>query len=339
MEIDATVRSEILDAIANGIFVVDAECRVLVWNRWMVQFSGIPADIAVGRLIQDIFPGIVGTRFDEALRQALSHRLSGLLSPSIHRAVLPLYLCAEDRQRDERLKQLINLTPIRLASVQGCAIQVQDMTAAVLRERRLREQAVELGRSNAALQAKLDEIEALQQRLEEMRQRDALTGLFNRAYLNDALERELSLARHEGKPLSVALLDIDQLKRINDTYGQQAGDEVVRGIGNQLAVIAQPKAIACRFGGDEFMVILPGVAVSEAVALVDGWRQRFEQSVHMFGNFELKATVSAGVAGYPLHGKTAEALSQAADLACYLARHDGNNRVLAFDAGSGDSQG
>jgi diguanylate cyclase (GGDEF)-like protein len=332
MEIDATVRSEVLDAIANGIFVVDVDTRVLVWNRWMVEYSGIPADIAIGQLIRTIFPDVVGTRFENALQQALSYRLAGLLSPSIHRAVLPLYRSPDDRRGDQRMQQLINLTPIRLVSVPGCVVQVQDMTAAVLRERRLREQAGELARSNATLQAKLDEIEALQVHLVEMRLRDAVSGLYNRAYLNEALERELAIARREGKPLSVVLLDIDHLKNINDTYSQQAGDEIIRALGSQLSEIAKTRVIACRHGGDEFMVVLPGTETNVAAQLAEEWRQRFEQSRHVFGTFQLQSTITAGVAGYPRHGKTAEELSQCANLASYLAKHDGGNRVVVFDA-------
>lgn len=337
MSVDASIRSEVLDAIANGIFVVDADGHIVVWNHWMAQYSGISADAALGRLVGEVFPDVVGTRFESALQQALSHRLAGLLSPSIHHAILPLFRHPEDRTRNERIQQLINLTPVRVDQMSVCVIQIQDVTAAILRERRLREQADELGRSNAALQARLDEIQSLQQRLIEMQHRDALTDLYNRAYLNDTLERELSAARHAGKPLSVVLIDIDNLKKINDTYGQQAGDELIKAMGGQLAQMTQPPFCACRFGGDELMVIMPGLGVAEASRLAEEWRQQFEQSSHRFGNFELKATVSAGVAGYPLHGKTAEELSQSADLACYLAKHDGHNRIVVFDAGNGDS--
>jgi diguanylate cyclase (GGDEF)-like protein len=335
MDIDATVRSEVLDAIANGIFVVDADARVLVWNRWMVEYSGIAADIAIGQSIRTIFPDVVGTRFENALQQALSYHLAGLLSPSIHRSILPLYRNPDDRHRDQRMQQLINLTPIRLVSVPACAVHVQDMTAAVLRERRLREQAGELARSNATLRAKLDEIEALQVRLDDMRQRDALTGVYNRAYLNDVLEHQLSLARHEGKPLSVVLLDIDHLKKINETYGQQAGDEVIRVLGSQLlSTLAETQIIACRHGGDEFMMVLPGIEIEMAARLAEQWRSHIAGSHPVFGNFGLQATVTAGVAGYPRHGKTAEELSQCASLAAYLGKHDGGNRVVVFDPGT-----
>lgn len=331
MEIDATVRSDILDAMANGVFVVDVDATVLVWNRWMVEHSGIAADIAIGRPLREVFPGVAGTRFEHALQQALSHRLAGLLSPSLHAPVLPLYRNAEDRGRDERMQQLLNLTPIRLASVAGCAVLVQDVTAAVLRERRLREQAQELGRSNEALQTKLDEVQALQARLIDMQRRDALTGLYNRSYLNEVLERELTAARHAGRPLSLVLVDIDELKKINTAYGEQAGDEVIRSLGQQLAGIDLDGVSVGRYGGEEFLAVLPGVAVEAAVELAQGWRRHFEQSSLAFGSFPLKATCSMGVAGYPQHGKTAEDLTQYASFTAYLGKDDGLNRVSVFN--------
>ena len=334
MQLDHALGSEVLDAIANGIFVVDANASVVIWNRWMVEFSGVTADAVMGRTVSDIFPDIAGTRFDKALQQALSHRLAAILSPSIHAPVLPLYRHAEHRARDERMQQLINITPIRMGERFGCTVQIQDMTSAVLRERRLREQAQELARSNAALQVKLDEVNALQVQLGDMQHRDALTGLYNRAYLNDVLERELLEARRVGAPLSLVLLDLDQLKIINDTYGQLAGDEVIKSMGSLLVKDTVSAAIGFRHGGDEFMVILPGVSLNEAATIAEKWCRGFEQTRQTFGNFQLSATLSVGVTGYPAHGKTVEELAQCADLAVYLAKHDGGNRVTVFDAGS-----
>jgi diguanylate cyclase (GGDEF)-like protein len=332
MEVDALVHTEVLDAVANGVFVVNGAGRIIVWNRWMVDLSGIPAAEAIGRSVSDVFPVIAGTRFEHALQQALSHRLAGLLAPSIHRPVLPLYRRAEDRAGDNRIRQLINLSPIRLGADNACVVHVQDMTAVVLRERRLHQQAAELASANAALQAKLDEVQTLQWRLVEMQHRDALTGVYNRTFENEALENELTDARRQGRPLTLVLLDIDHLKAVNDTYGQHAGDEVLRGLGKRLNAIDVPQATASRHGDEEFMVILPGIDVATAAGMAQDWLEAFAATDFPFGDFVLKATLSAGVAGYPEHGKSAAELLQCVELACYLAKHDGRNRVVVFDS-------
>lgn len=332
MDLDTSVRSQILDAVACGIVVIDAEQRVLVWNRWMVKYSGIGGELAVGQRLAEVFPELTHSRLEASLGMALGHRLASIISPSIHAPVLPLYRQADDRAVNQRMQQLIHITPVRFGGQAGCTIQIQDMTAAVLRERRLREQADELARSNAALQARLDEIQALQSALAEMKDRDALTGLYNRAYLNEALEREVLAARREGKPLALAMVDIDFTKQIDDTYGQQAGDAVLRAMGSLLGELVPAQALACRLGGDEFLMILPGITVEAAAVLAETWRERFALGSYAFGSFELKATCSIGVAGYPQHGKSSEELLQCVDLATYLAKHDGRNRVLVFDA-------
>jgi diguanylate cyclase (GGDEF)-like protein len=338
MELDAIVRSEVLDAIANGIVVLDSDSRVVMWNKWMVRHSGIPSDIALGHGLSNIFPDIVGTRLSQAVQTALTHRLAAMLSPSIHRPVLPLYRRPNDRARDERMRQLINITPIRLGHVGGCTVQVQDMTPTVLREQHFREQAQQLESANTALQSKLDEIELLHQQLEHASLLDPLTGIFNRRHLNKLLEREVTGAVSTGHPLSVVMFDVDSLKKINDTYGQQAGDEVLKGVGKVLADEMPAEFYAGRVGDEEFLVILPNVEVTAAAVHAEAWRQRFADADHQFGRLVIKATMSGGVAGYPQHGLRPTDLTQCASLAVYLAKHDGRNRVTVFDAESAGGQ-
>jgi len=155
MEIDASVRSVILDAMVLGVVVLDHDTRVLVWNRWMVKQSGIPDDVAIGRPLAEIFPELATNgRLQNAIDQALSHRLASIISPSIHRRPpLPLYRDPGSRERQERLQQLIHVTPIYLEGLRGCTFQVQDVTAAVNRENLLRDQSADLSVRNQQLNA------------------------------------------------------------------------------------------------------------------------------------------------------------------------------------------
>lgn len=329
MEIDASVRSVVLDAIANGVVVIDAAGRVLVWNRWMVRHSGIPEDIAIGRHLVEIFPEIARTRLDEAVKMALSHRLAALVSPSVHFPFLPLYRHPADREPDNRMQQLINITPIKLSGAAACTLQVQDVTAAVLRERRLREQASALAQGNAALQLRLDEILALQKQVAEMRLRDPLTGLFNPTHMRTALEAAVTHAQHGDAPLALVLLDVDGLKLVNEMHGRPAGDDVLKAVGALLSALLPASGIAGRHGGDEFLVLLPATPPATAKALVDAWWPQF-----VTGERPLKTTLSAGIAVCPAHGRTAEELVQCANLALFLAKHDGRNRAVVFDIGA-----
>jgi diguanylate cyclase (GGDEF)-like protein/PAS domain S-box-containing protein len=195
----------------------------------------------------------------------------------------------------------------------------------------------QLRAANERLQKQLEEIESLQVTLQEQAIRDSLTGCFNRRYLDEMLERELSRARREGYPLALVILDLDHFKQINDTYGHQAGDEALKKLAQRLHADIRQEDVLCRYGGEEFIVLMPRMPLAVAAQRAEAWRQAIADIRVQFGNFELKFTTSAGVAAYPEHGKMADELTQAADLALYLAKHAGRNRVEVYTPPARDS--
>jgi PleD family two-component response regulator len=126
-------------------------------------------------------------------------------------------------------------------------------------ERKAAESAL---KSNRQLHARIEEIGRLQVALQELAVRDSLTGLYNRRYLDETLEREVSRARREGIPLSLVMLDIDYFKRVNDTYGHQVGDEVLRTLAATLSADIRAEDVACRYGGEEFLILLPNMPLA-----------------------------------------------------------------------------
>ena len=190
---------------------------------------------------------------------------------------------------------------------------------------------VAMSRTNTKLHSQIDEIRTLQLRLAEQAVRDPLTGLFNRRYLDGTLEREVARARREGHPLSVVMLDVDHFKRLNDSYGHQAGDEVLKALGDLLRADTRAEDIACRYGGEEFLVLLPSMPLDTAKERAERWRTQLEQHDFVFGNFPLSVTASFGVSGYPHHGKTPDDLTRAADTALYSAKNGGRNRVEIYE--------
>ncbi len=166
------------------------------------------------------------------------------------------------------------------------------------------------------------------ERLREQTIRDPLTGLFNRRYLDESLPRELARARRENTPLSVVMLDIDHFKRLNDGYGHLAGDAVIRRLGALISKGARGGDLPCRYGGEEFLLVLPNMGIEAAVARAEQWRESFQQLSMQIGGESVSATFSAGVAAYPLHGEAVEPLIQAADKALYAAKNAGRNCVI-----------
>lgn len=180
---------------------------------------------------------------------------------------------------------------------------------------------------NDALHKNLREIDELQEQLREQANRDPLTGLYNRRYLDSTLERELSRCKRDGHSLALILIDIDHFKQVNDTYGHQAGDEILLRLSALLGSMARAGDVACRYGGEEFLLLMPTMPLISAQERAEALRLSFGNLDVPFGDFRLRATVSIGIAAYPGHGTSSDELIRHADTALYRAKRLGRNRV------------
>ena len=190
----------------------------------------------------------------------------------------------------------------------------------------------ELKRAHEDLQAHVTEIEKLQAELREQALRDPLTGLYNRRYLAEMLEHELARVKREKKPMSVIVTDIDHFKNINDNYGHQIGDEFLRKIASLISSHTRKTDIACRYGGEEFLLVMPGTSVKSAARRAEGLRVECTQIKVPYESQELSVTLSFGVASYPTHGQGAEEIVIKADKALYKSKRSGRNRVTVWNA-------
>ena len=195
---------------------------------------------------------------------------------------------------------------------------------------RLRRNEQELQTANRTLRQQLQEIHVLQDQLKERANRDALTGLYNRHYLDATIERELLRCKREGRDMGLMLIDIDHFKRINDSHGHQAGDEVLRQLAQLLLEHSRAADIICRYGGEEFLLLLPGMQPAVALSRAENYRAMLEQTVVHFGDQEIKVTLSVGLASYPRDGESSDALIAKADKALYQAKSEGRNRVATL---------
>jgi len=170
----------------------------------------------------------------------------------------------------------------------------------------------------------------LQESLRQQTIRDALTGLYNRRHMEVSLEREASRSLRSGKPLGIIMLDVDHFKRFNDHFGHQAGDTVLAALGALLSQQVRGEDIACRYGGEEFILILPEADLGST-------RRRAEQlclhipqtlSLEFEGQPLGQITVSLGVAVFPGHGRVPHDVIKAADAALYEAKRRGRNQVV-----------
>ena len=161
---------------------------------------------------------------------------------------------------------------------------------------------------------------------------DVLTGLFNRRYLEETLEREIYRGRRKGASLGLIMLDLDNFKHFNDTYGHEAGDNLLRTLGKFLAERVRREDVACRYGGEEFVLILAEASQEIVCQRAEEIRREFPKVpvVHR-GQVLESVTVSLGVAMFPDHGATGRDVLRAADDAMYRAKAQGRNRVLVSE--------
>ena len=195
---------------------------------------------------------------------------------------------------------------------------------------RLGEQAMH--DSNDILEQRLAEIEVLQERLKEQAIRDPMTGLFNRRYLDTIVPHELARCEREKAPLSLMMMDLDHFKHVNDTYGHQGGDEVLKALANLLLENVRASDVACRYGGEEFLLLLPNMHCDDALLRAEQWRAAFAATTVMYAGTSIRATLSIGIACYPQDGASVEELTRCADLALYKAKEQGRNCVVLFRA-------
>lgn len=167
---------------------------------------------------------------------------------------------------------------------------------------------------------------ALREKLRTQALRDPLTGLYNRRYMEDALERYASLAERSGTPLSAIMIDLDHFKKLNDEHGHAMGDAVLREVAGAIMGALRPSDVACRYGGEELVVILPECDLTEALAKAETLRSRIEalSAIH-----DAHISASFGVASLPETTKLISELLSMADAALYQAKEAGRNRVVS----------
>jgi diguanylate cyclase (GGDEF)-like protein len=179
----------------------------------------------------------------------------------------------------------------------------------------------------------------LRDTLRELALRDALTGLYNRRYLDDILNRELHRAERNGKSVAVVMIDIDQFKHFNDKYGHDAGDFVLSALARAITKSIRPSDIACRYGGEELVVVLAEANLECARARAEEMRLAIrDTNLTHLGQTLPAPTASFGVAVSPANGTTPAGLLKAADQALYRAKEEGRDRVcVAAEAVPGGS--
>jgi diguanylate cyclase (GGDEF)-like protein/PAS domain S-box-containing protein len=295
-------REVLIEKMSDGVIVVDARNRVVDINPAAYMLLNLSEGHLIGQSAQAVLPPQLG--------------MTGMNTEATPRHE---EFCLNEA-KPLWVELLISPLRDRSDTARGQLVVLRDIT-----QRKLDEGALQ--QAKRSLEAQLVEIKNLQEQLKEQAIRDALTGLYNRRYLEETLDRELARASRERYPITLVMVDIDDFKRVNDSYGHPVGDLVLQALGKLLYQHTRRSDIACRYGGEEFLLVLPGLAIERAVRRADEWRTAFETLCIQASGGEIRATFSAGIAVFPIHGTQALDLIRAADQALYAAKAQGRNCV------------
>lgn len=203
--------------------------------------------------------------------------------------------------------------------------------ALAMKEIEQRKQAEQsLKAANEELRLRVLEVQSLQAELHQQTLHDPLTGLYNRRYLSDALPREIIQAKRANSTLTFVMADIDHFKFVNDSYGHQAGDEVLVQVASLLKKHARGSDIACRYGGEEFLLVFPATSLELARERAEEIQQNCAALSIQHEGKNIAVMLSFGVAAYPNHGQHWEQIIVKADKALYESKCNGRNQVTIF---------
>ena len=300
-----------VDAAASGVVITDQD-GVITWaNPAACHMTGYTAGELIGNRPNLLKSGRHDKRFYDELWATV--RSGAIWQGSII-----------NRHKDgSEYHEEQTIAPVhdRAGTITHFIAIKQDVTERVRSENLLRETRDELSR-------RVTEVEALHAQLRELAVRDSLSGLFNRRYLDETLPRELAKAGRDRTSVTLVMIDIDHFKRVNDTHGHTIGDRMIAELGGILRAHSRVYDVACRYGGEEFAVVMLAAGLKDGVACADGWRQSFGAVAVPAGTSTAQATLSAGVAEWT-RDETAEELLARADSALYQAKRAGRNRIIS----------
>lgn len=296
-------RNALFEKMSDGVIVLDAQNRIADINSAALGMLGARSAQWIGQSAAPL---------EQALPAALlQSRAPAQNDVQVHNA------------RGEARILNVRVAPLDEGKPHGGRLMIlQDIT-----ERKHNEQALE--RMNRQLQVQLAEIQALQVSLQEQATRDPLTGLYNRRFLLEMLSKELKQSARTQRPVSVVMMDIDRFKSFNDMYGHAAGDVMLTTLSDWLRTRTRRGDLVCRYGGDEFLVVLSGMPQDVCLRRAQEWCETFRELRFWHEDTLLHTTLSLGVSTAPTHGATPEELIHSADMGMYAAKEAGRDCVRA----------
>ncbi len=297
---------KVLDVLNMGVVILDSQYSILEWNRWMEIHSGISHEDIEGTILFNHFPQLSNTAFIRGFKSVLKFGNYVYFSQKLHNYLFPFRLTGQYSQYYDYMQQSCTLTPIKGedGKTEKVVLSVNDVTESVFLERSLK----------------------------MMTQQDSLTGIYNRRFLDLRLEEEFKRFKRSGRRFTLLMIDIDNFKNVNDTYGHQFGDQVLKIIAGCCASSVRGSDIVARFGGEEFSIALMDSEQEGAGAFAERLRKRIEETrVTNEHGVSVGVTISIGIASINNDMTGYEDIVGDADKALYASKKNGKNCVTLFN--------
>lgn len=298
-----------------GIVVVDRRFNVVMWNKFMELNSNVRSEDILGQNLFDAFPELNRNWLEKKIRSCIVLKTASHSSWQQRPYLFRFKASNMMAQENEFMYQDASIFPVRESSglAEGACIAIHDVT--------------ELAEAKRLLDVSLDQ--ALD--LEESSQRDALTGVYNRRYFDEQITQEVLIARRHNRPLALAMMDVDHFKNVNDTHGHGVGDQVLKALTSKLNSMLRGSDSLCRYGGEEFGLILPQISLEHAGGLLERLCKAVAATViETDTGAQVSVTISVGVA--PLRdGMTPGSLVKIADDLLYQSKNGGRDRVSCLE--------
>lgn len=305
---------QVLNHLSIGVAVIDSSFTVVYWNRWMEEHSLRTQDEMVGRSILAYVTPHIRHSFMKKARAVLERGAPAFFTHKVHQHIFPFHTVRSYLDVDlARMEQTVVLSPLAGpdGDIEQIMVSVFDISDWISYQNQFLES---------------------QRELEKLSLIDDLTQIPNRRALVEQFDRQVSIHQRKKRPLAVILIDIDHFKRVNDTHGHQCGDEVLRTLARILMESLRGYDIVGRYGGEEFLVVLPETSRDQAILVAERLRAKVAQTCFPWKKITLQVTVSLGLAVKKEQEKIGcDDLFKVADECLYRAKEHGRNKVVVQD--------
>jgi diguanylate cyclase len=303
---------QLLQTLDNGLILLDRDYTIQLWNSFMENHSGIATSNARNQNLFELFPSLPAAWLKRKIDSVFKLHSRAFCTWEEHPVIFDFKSTRPLTGHSEKMYQNITLIPLHGVdrSVTAVCLLIYDVTEIATRKQQL---------------------ESANLALKKLSRTDTLTGLYNRGYWEECLEQEFHRCIRNNRPASLILFDIDGFKGFNDKHGHQAGDEILRALGNILKSFRRATDTAGRYGGEEFGIILPETTVDQAMVFAERLRKRIAGSSVPWESGHLLVTVSLGVSQFDAGMTTHQQWIELSDKALYSAKEQGRNVTVVAE--------